>query len=403
MSLAGSCGFSKRSWHHDGSPSGVTQEEFSGEVGSHHSSVDPSEPRSAGRQPPEEISLLQLVNVLLRHRCLVVLAPVAVAFLVIGFGLLGPRSYTATASFTPESGEGQAGSLSGLASQFGISVPTGEAGQSPQFYADLLESRELLREAVLTEYDVETEPDRAEGDRLQGDLVALLDIEANTRRLAVANAIRSLRDIVSVTTSPETGVVELSVTTRWPDLSRQVADRLIKLVNQFNLETRKTQAAAEREFIEDQVARAESALHAAEDSLEAFLERNRRYQNSPELTFRYERLQRQVNLRQQVFTSLSESHEQAKINEVRNTPVITVVEPPELPARPDRRRLALKGVLGLMLGGMAGVFWAFGREMMATSRKADPDEYAEFARLKEEAKGEVRGLWRRVRGRMGRS
>lgn len=334
---------------------------------------------------------------------MVVLAPVAVAFLVIGFGLLGPRSYTATASFTPESGEGQAGSLSGLASQFGINVPTGEAGQSPQFYADLLESRELLREAVLTEYDVETEPDRAEGDRLQGDLVALLEIEANTRRLAVANAIRSLRDIVSVTTSPETGVVELSVTTRWPDLSRQVADRLIKLVNQFNLETRKTQAAAEREFIEGQVARAESALHAAEDSLEAFLERNRRYQNSPELTFRYERLQRQVNLRQQVFTSLSESYEQAKINEVRNTPVITVVEPPELPARPDRRRLALKGVLGLMLGGMAGVFWAFGREMMATSRKADPDEYAEFARLNEEAKGEVRGLWRRVRGRMGRS
>jgi len=47
------------------------------------------------------------------------------------------------------------------------------------------------------------------------------------------------------------------------------------------------------------------------------LERNRRYQNSPELTFRYERLQRQVSLRQQVFISLSESLKEETAEEVR--------------------------------------------------------------------------------------
>lgn len=354
-------------------------------------------------RPPEEITLLQLGNVLLRHRYLVVVTPLVVAFLVVAFTLAFPRTFTATASFTPEASENQAGRLSGLASQFGISVPAGEAGQSPQFYADLLETRELLREAVLTEYEVREDPDLPEGDRLEGDLVALLEVEGDTRRLAVANAIRSLRGVVSVSTSPETGVVELSVSTRWPDLSHQVADRMIELVNRFNLESRTTQATAEREFIEGQVARAESALHTAEDSLEAFLERNRSYQSSPELTFRYDRLQRQVNLRQQVYTSLSESLEQARIDEVRNTPVITVVEPPELPARPDPRSLALKGVLGLMLGGMVGVFWAFGREMMATSRESDPDDYAEFARLKERTKEDVRGLWGWLGRKLGRS
>lgn len=340
---------------------------------------------------------MQIANVLLRHRRVLVLAPISVAFLVVGITLLGARSYTSTASFTPESGGAQAGRLAGLASQFGVQVPTGEAGQSLQFYAGLLTGRSLLRQTVLTEYKVNLDADGSDAKPREGDLLDILEVGADTRRLAVAKTIEGLRNRVSVSTDAETGVVELSVTTRWPELSRQVAERMLDLVNQFNLERRQSQAAAEREFTEEQVAHAESALHAAEDSLQRFLEQNRNYQNSPALRFQHDRLQRRVTLRQQVFTSLSESLQQARIEEVRNTPVITVVESPELPVRPDARDTRLKGVLGLVLGGMLGVFWAFGREMMATSRQRDPDDYAEFERLKRETANEVRGLWRSVR------
>lgn len=352
---------------------------------------------AASERPTEEISVLEIVNVLLRHRHAVVLAPIVVAFLVAGAALLAPRSYTSTASFTPESGGDTPAALSGLASQFGVQVPTGEAGQSPQFYGDLLTGRELLRETVTTTYEIGVDGDPPDAEPRQADLVGFFEVEADTRALAVAKTIEAVRDRVSVSTNPETSVVEFSVTTRWPDLSRQVAERMVELVNEFNLERRQSQASAEREFTEEQAARAESALHAAEDSLQRFLEQNRSYQNSPALRFQYERLQRRVSLQQQIFTSLSESFHQAHIDEVRNTPVITVVEPPELPARPDPRQLVLKGFLGLVLGGMLGVFWAFGREMMATSRERDPDDYAEFERLKRDTKDELRGLWRRVR------
>lgn len=90
--------------------------------------------------------------------------------------------------------------------------------------------------------------------------------------------------------------------------------------------------------------------------------------------------------------------DQARIAEVRNTPVITAVQPPELPARPDPRRVTLKGGPGLLLGGMLGVFWTSARDMMPTSRKRDPDHYAEFERLQRETVDELRGLWRRLRG-----
>lgn len=355
---------------------------------------DANEPGPAG------ISLLRVMNIFLRHRWLIALMSTTVAILVVAVSLVVPETYTSTAALTPHSGEGQAPRLAGLASQFGVSIPTGEVGQSPQFYAKLLESRELLRETVENRYEVATSAPDSDSEVRSGDLVELFEVEEEKRRLGVAVAIEKLREVVDVATDPETGVVELAVTTPWPALSKQVADRMLELVNRFNLQTRQTQAAAERRFIESQLAKAESTLRAAEDSLERFLARNRRYENSPPLRFKYERLQRRVSLNQQLYTTLSESYQQARIDEVRNTPVITVIVPPELPARPDQRRLALRGVLGLLLGGVLGAMWAFGREMLATSQERDPDDFKEFERLKSATAEDIVGLWRRVRNKL---
>lgn len=346
--------------------------------------------------PGDGISALQLANVLLRNRRVVVVVPLLLAAVVVGVTLVLPSSYTTTASIMPESSDRQASQLSGLASQFGVSVPVGQAGQSPQFYGELLRSRELLRKTAVTEYSITTGSDTTRGDTLQGDLSEFLDVAGGTRRLVVAKTIGELREITGVSTNPEVGLVELSVTTPWPDLSQQVAARMVDLVNHFNLERRQSQASAERRFIEEQVARAESVLRAAEDSLEMFLENNRQYENSPELQFQHDRLRRRVTLHQQLYTSLSQSNQQAKIDEVRNTPVVTVVEPPEVPARPDSRDLLLKGVLALLIGTMISVFWAACRELLVTSRERSSDDYDEFARLKEETKEDLRTLVERL-------
>jgi len=91
-------------------------------------------------------------------------------------------------------------------------------------------------------------------------------------------------------------------------------------------DTRQSQAAAERGFTEERMAEAQEELRAAENELQRFLQNNRQFQNSPELVFQHDRLQRRVAMRQQVYTSLVQSYEQARIDEVPNTPVITVVE-----------------------------------------------------------------------------
>lgn len=350
---------------------------------------------SANPDTGSEISLVQMANVGLRHRWLILGASLSMAFLVLLVAVLQSHSFTASALFMPQTGQEATSRVAGLASQLGVQIPAADAGQSPQFYADLVMSRELLTSAVESEYSL---PASAHSDstRLEGDLVELFGIEGESRGARVGSAVEVLRRRLSVATNPETGVVSLEVTVQRSQLAYQIANRILELVNRFNVDRRQTQASAEREFLEEQVATAEADLRAAEDSLETFLENNRRFESSPALRFRHDRLEQNVALKQQLFTSLSEAYQQARIDEVRNTPVVTVVGRPIVPPRPNSRRLILKVALGLLFGGLAALFVAFGRELVTTARKREPDHYAEFRRLTSETKRDLRRAWERL-------
>lgn len=315
-----------------------------------------------------------------------ILFPLTAGLLVAVYTMRQPPRYTSTATFRPQGAEtGAVEGLAGLASQFGVNLGSA-AGVSIAFYADLLQNREILKQAVVSEYRTA----EAEDGPRSGDLVEILGIEAEVRPRAVAQASSWLRDHMGIRTEADTGTITVAISTRWPSLSLQLADRMIELLNRYNLEVRQSQAKMEREFIEDQLAEAEAALLAAEDTLGRFLERNRRYENSPELRFQFDRLQRRVFLRQSVFTSLAQSLEQVRMREVRNTPVITVLEPPELPLRASSTELLRKTGLGVAVGLVLAAIWAFGRERLSSTPEREPDDYAEFKRIKEDALDDVR-------------
>ena len=78
-------------------------------------------------------------------------------------------------------------------------------------------------------------------------------------------------------------------------------------------------------------------LRKAEEELKRFRERNRVIQQSPELQMEYGRLQRQVTLKQEVYTTLQTEREMAEIELVKETPVINVLDEavaPEQRAKP---------------------------------------------------------------------
>ncbi|MQA92618.1 MAG: hypothetical protein GEU90_20745 [Gemmatimonas sp.] len=342
---------------------------------------------SNSAQPDSEISLYALPRILLEYRYLILGMAVFGAGIGVISAFASPETYTAEARFMPQ-GASEAPALGGLAGSLGISIGGQSLSQSPDFYADLLGSREILSRILADTFTV-VEEGPPSGSRT-GTVPELFELEADSDLALREESRRLLRG--AVTAETERGAVQFSVTTPWPDLSEAIARRLVELVEEFNVETRQSSAVAESRFLDERIADIETRLRAAEDDLRRFLETNRQFQNSPQLVFEHDRLQRRVSMHQQIYTSLLQSHEAAQSAAIRDTPLITVIEPPEPPAFRDPRRTILRFLLGLIIGTTLGMFVAFGRELLAPTPGVD----LEFDRLRE-AWGETRADLRRVR------
>lgn len=300
---------------------------------------------------PVELPVSGLVDVLLRHRRHALVPPVIAVAAVLALTLMQARFYTSTASFMPQTRSAPA-ALSGLAAQLGVALPAAEATRSPAFYADLLRTRQLLTRVV----------DARSSDAM---LIERLARSGRTPALRREDAVRRLRNLMTVDLVQRTGVIRVAVRAPGPVLARDIVVRLIDELNTFNLDVRRSQASAERQFTEQRVAQIRQELRDAEDRLQTFLQRNREFASSPQLRFEQDRLAREVAMRQQLYTSLSQAHEQAKIDEIRDTPVIVVVEGPEAPVKPDSRGLLRKGFLALLGGLVLGTALAFAKEHLA--------------------------------------
>ena len=294
-------------------------------------------------------TFLVTVAALLQQWRLVVSIPLGCMVLAVVLVLVIRPTYRAVTTFivdsetTPLQG---AGGFASLATQFGFQLPSG--GQSPQFFADLATSREVLLAVAGSRYPVSP----ARGDSLVS-LPRLYRLASIETPKGMESILKRLRGDISADADLPTGIVTVTVEAPDPVLATAVADTLLLAINRFNLERRQLRSRALRQFLETRLGTAAGELRSTEDSLRAFRERNRTTTQSPELALLDQRLQRSVELRQQLYVTLSTSYEQARIEEFRDTPSITVVDPPRPPydkAWPKRRLLvAGAGVLGLML------------------------------------------------------
>lgn len=304
---------------------------------------------------PDQISLVSMVHSIRRSRAWIIAAALVVGLAAAMHAATRPVVYASTARFRPQI-QKQSSAVAGLAAQFGLNLPSGDGGMSAAEYADLVSSREILRPVSQEKYAF-----ARDGTRVTGTLV---DIYSPGKGVAAARregTIGLLGQQVKAAVS-KTGTVALTVTTPYPELSQELALSIMSEVNTFNLRNRQAQATPEREFVEERLGVAGGELHAAEARLESFLEANRQYTAAPQLQLERDRLARDVAMRQQVYTSLAQAYEQARIDEVRNMPSIIVLEHPEIAYAPVPHRILSRLLLGLVLGAVLGLLLGFLRD-----------------------------------------
>ncbi|MEO8576854.1 MAG: GNVR domain-containing protein [Gemmatimonadales bacterium] len=322
--------------------------------------------------PREETSLLAFVSILLNHRRLIALCTVLGMLVFSLFAAAQASMYLSRASFLVK-GPRTAAQLPGGAAALGVTLAAAQDfSQSIVFYSDLVKAKSILVNVAARSYETSA------SKGVKRPLAEIFGIKAKSPRAGALLAAERLFPVVSSIVYSRSGTVGLAVQASDPLLAQQIATSILDELDQFSKTRRHAQAVDERKFIEGLVSDARVAMTQAEGAIGNFQRENREYESAPQLRIRNERLTREVLMRQQVYTALTQSLEQAKIEEVRDPAAITIIETADLAPDPQRKTFFRKILLGSAVGLLAGIVLAFVVQRFQEQQRGQSEAFRRF-------------------------
>jgi len=119
------------------------------------------------------------------------------------------------------------------------------------------------------------------------------------------------------------------ITKRHSNLSEEILINIYESIINYYSEVNNTKAFEKKQFINERLSEVKSELKKSEEKMISFLEKNKD-SNSPTLTLKKASLQREINLYSQLYVSLSDQLEIAKIDEKDNTSSIFLLDAPNV-------------------------------------------------------------------------
>jgi uncharacterized protein involved in exopolysaccharide biosynthesis len=143
-----------------------------------------------------------------------------------------------------------------------------------------------------------------------------------------------------------------------PKAAAKISQIGIKLLKENVKEYRTQKAKRNLEFVKEQVQEAKKRFEKAQNRLAEFRDSNINLATAKAQT-REQELQSQYDLAFNLYNSLSQRLEQAKLKLQEETPVLSVIQPISVPLESSApNRLLILIVFG-MLGGIVAVSWIF--------------------------------------------
>ena len=332
-----------------------------------------------------------LAGVLLRWRTVVA---VTIVTLVLGLAatLIIPPVYRSNASFVANSssssklqGAGTSSSgLGGIISQLGGNMG-GDPSESPNFYVELLASRELLTRLLESKFP----NPRTDAPRDSATLLTILRIKKSDPKRQMELGVKKMLDATHPGLDSKTNLVWFSVDAQWPELSSQIANRLIELVSNFNRETRVSRAKSKRTFLQMRRDSAQTALREAEERLRVFYEQNRGIIIAPSLRYEEARIKRDGDLASDLYMNLDRQLEVARIDEINDAALITVIDSAVVPRKAQWPRFGVMLITGTALGLLFGILLAGSAAILADWRERNPDSWSDFRSALATTRGEL--------------
>jgi len=326
----------------------------------------------------DTISLTDIMLTLSRHLKIIIITPTILCTLTIIYVLfIAKPIYTSTSKIMSSSSGAGMSQAAGLAAQFGIAMPAGQS-EPKWVYPEIIKSRTLARAVLKQKFDTnEFGP--------QKSLLQILtygnEKPANGMDTLEIKAVDSFLGIIDISEDLKTSILTLSINASEPNLAAKINQALIEELDAHQRKYNKTKTSDTKQFIEERIIDTEKELMAAEEDLKVFMDRNRRIENSPALQLEQQRLGREVTVLTGVFTTLKQQLETTKIEEVKESDYVVILDAPEVPlqrSKPNKKSMVvIAGILGIGLG----MVLAFVREFAANSEKEEKNKMAEAKSL----------------------
>lgn len=272
--------------------------------------------------------------------------------LAIVVSLVLPEYFKSTAIILPETDKSKLGALGGLSDLASLAgVGPGEVSLV-KLYPTIIKSESVLKNVLYARYHSQKFKDSV-------NLIQFWEIEAKTPALVYETALKSLREQLEISMDTKTSVVSVSIETQEPQLSADIVNKVTSELDRFIRTKRTTNASEQRKWIEARLAQVEVDLEKSENTLKEFREKNRRVSDSPQLLLEQERLIREVQINATLYTELKKQYEIVKIEEIKNIPIINVMDAGRAAAgkeRPKRRMIVVSSFLVSFLGTVVFVF-----------------------------------------------
>jgi len=277
----------------------------------------------------------------------------------------------------PSGGGGNLGGLAGLASQFGVNVPTGASADlsSPSLFPELLRSRTFAEKILDKKFYT-----KEFGKELS--LLAILTHGNESPKVGrdtlVISALSSLGEMLEFDQDPTSTFSVIKVTTAEPLFAKELAEVTLAELEALNRFYKSQTVNEKTSFIANRIASVENDLKSSETRLKEFNERNRQI-SSPALQLEQGRLARDVEIQKGIYLTLKQQYELAKIEEVQEASIVQVLDKPQVPLGPTNINLKLNVLLAGILGIGLGIIIGFVR---AYADNSDMDERKKLRRVK---------------------
>ena len=226
---------------------------------------------------------------------------------------------------------------------------------SPSYYIpDIISSRTLKESIILNKWHIESDTlNLIEFWELDND-TSLLDrfFSSNTNKddIYLNNAVDILDDLIIIDES-STGLISVFVYNQNSILAAEIANYISIYVEDFVTEQQRKFASQNKNFVKGQLQSALSDLNISEQKLTTFRKKYPITLDTPDLQLQRARLMRDVQVNQEVYITLRQQLEIAKIEESKVRLLINILDT----AKPSIKIAHPKSILVIFFGIFIGI------------------------------------------------